>query len=101
MFGLNLVVAEATNAAEIVTAFAKFIERNAGALFVGTGAFTNSHREAIVSLAARHSIPAMYSLREFAFEGGLISYGTSITDAYRHRLPELAAELVRRQVSVI
>jgi len=83
MFGLNLVVAEATNAAEIVTAFAKFIERGTGALFVGTGAFTNSHREAIVSLAARHAIPAMYSLREFAFEGGLISYGTSITDAYR------------------
>ena len=83
MFGLNLVAAEATNAAEIVTAFAEFIERGAGALFVGTGAFTNSHREAIVSLAARHAIPAMYSLREFAFEGGLISYGTSITDAYR------------------
>src|SRR5262249_45800151 len=55
MFGLNLVVAEATNAAEIVTAFAKFIERGTGALFVGTGAFTNSHREAIVSLAARHA----------------------------------------------
>ena len=83
MFGLNLVVAEATNAAEIVTAFTKFTERGAGALFVGTGAFTNSHREAIVSLAARDAIPAMYSLREFAFEGGLISYGTSITDAYR------------------
>src|SRR5262245_13277255 len=83
MFGLNLVVAEATNAAEIVTAFTKFTERGAGALFVGTGAFTNSHREAIVSLAARDAIPAMYSLREFALDGGLISYGTSITDAYR------------------
>src|SRR2546423_1014791 len=65
----NLVAAEATNAAEIVTAFAKFIEQGAGALFVGTGAFPNSHREAIVSLAASHAIPAMYSLREFAFPG--------------------------------
>ena len=54
-----------------------------GALFVGTGAFTNSHREAIVALASRHAIPVMYSLREFASIGGLISYGTSITDAYR------------------
>src|SRR4029450_522597 len=57
--------------------------RGARAVSLGTAAFTNSHREAIVGLAARHAIPAMYSLREFAFEGGLISYGTSITDAYR------------------
>src|SRR6516165_3459516 len=68
---------------ETVAAFAKFVERGAGALYVGTGAFTNSHREAIVALAAHHAIPAMYSLREFASIGGLISYGTSITDAYR------------------
>ena len=82
-FGQQVVVAEATSAGEIDAAFAKFVERRAGALLVGTGAFTNSHREAIVALAARHAIPAMYSLREFASIGGLISYGPSITDAYR------------------
>ena len=49
----------------------------------GTGAFMNSHREQIVALAAGHAIPAIYSLREFAAAGGLISYGTSLTDAYR------------------
>ena len=43
----------------------------------------NSHREQIVALAAGHAIPAIYSLREFAAAGGLISYGTSLTDAYR------------------
>jgi putative tryptophan/tyrosine transport system substrate-binding protein len=43
----------------------------------------NSHREQIVALAAGHAIPAIYSLREFAGAGGLISYGTSLTDAYR------------------
>ena len=43
----------------------------------------NSHREQIVGLAAGHAIPAIYSLREFAAAGGLISYGTSLTDAYR------------------
>jgi len=82
-FGQQVVVAEATSGGEIGEAFAKFVERGAGALLVGTGAFTNSHREAIVAQAARHAIPAMYSLREFASVGGLISYGPSITDAYR------------------
>src|SRR5215471_18935034 len=82
-FGQQFVLADANSAGEIEAAFAKFVERGAGALFVGTGAFTNSHREAIVALASRHAIPAMYSLREFASIGGLISYGTSITDAYR------------------
>src|SRR5262245_54983419 len=82
-FGQQFVLADANSMGEIEAAFAKFIERGAGALFVGTGAFTNSHREAIVALASRHAIPAMYSLREFASIGGLISYGTSITDAYR------------------
>jgi putative ABC transport system substrate-binding protein len=82
-FGQQVVVAEATGGREIDAAFAKFVERGAGALLVGTGAFTNSHREAIVAQAARHAIPAMYSLREFASVGGLISYGPSITDAYR------------------
>jgi putative ABC transport system substrate-binding protein len=83
VFGQQVVIAEATSGGEIDAAFAKFVERGAGALLVGTGAFTNSHREAIVALAARHAIPAMYSLREFASIGGLISYGPSITDAYR------------------
>ena len=82
-FGQQFVLADANSMGEIEAAFAKFAERGAGALFVGTGAFTNSHREAIVALASRHAIPAMYSLREFALIGGLISYGTSITDAYR------------------
>ena len=82
-FGQQFIFADAKSMREIEAAFAKFVERGAGALYVGTGAFTNSHREAIVALAAHHAIPAMYSLREFASIGGLISYGTSITDAYR------------------
>jgi putative tryptophan/tyrosine transport system substrate-binding protein len=81
-FGQQLIVAEATSGGEIEAAFANFVERGAGALLVGTGAFTYTHREAIVALAARHAIPAMYSLREYASGGGLISYGASITEAY-------------------
>ena len=81
--GLQLVVADATSRPEIETAFATFAQRRADAALVGTGALTNSHREAIVALAARHSIPTIYSLREYVSVGGLMSYGTSITDAYR------------------
>jgi putative ABC transport system substrate-binding protein len=81
--GLQLVVVDATSASEIEAAFATFIARGAGALVVGTGPVTNSHREAIVALSARHAIPAIYSLREFVAIGGLMSYGTSIADAYR------------------
>jgi putative ABC transport system substrate-binding protein len=82
-FGQQLVVAEATSEAEIEAAFAMFVERAAGALLVGTGAVTNSHQETIVAPAARHAIPTIYSLREYVSIGGLISYGASITDAYR------------------
>ena len=81
--GLQLVVADATSRPEIEVAFATFAQRRADAVLVGTGALTNSHREAIVALAARHSIPTIYSLREYVSVGGLMSYGTSITDAYR------------------
>ena len=81
--GLQLVVADATSRPEIETAFATFAQRRADAVLVGTGALTNSHSEAIVALAARHSIPTIYSLREYVSVGGLMSYGTSITDAYR------------------
>src|SRR5262249_54576466 len=82
-FGQQLVVAQATGLGDIAAAFTAFVERGAGALFVGTGAFTNSHREAIVALAAHRALPAIYPLREFVSIGGLIGYGSSITDAYR------------------
>jgi putative tryptophan/tyrosine transport system substrate-binding protein len=81
--GLQLVVADATSRPEIETAFARFAQGRADAVLVGTGALTNSHSEAIVALAARHSIPTIYSLREYVSVGGLMSYGASITDAYR------------------
>jgi putative ABC transport system substrate-binding protein len=81
--GLQLIVFDITSDRDIEAAFASVIQRGAGAMFVGTGAFTNSYRERLVALAARHRVPASYSQREAVVAGGLMSYGTSIPDAYR------------------
>ena len=81
--GQQLVILDVRSDRDIETAFATLIQRGAGALLGGTGAFMFSHRERIVALAARHAIPAIYNLREFVAAGGLMSYAPSITDAYR------------------
>ena len=82
--GLQLIVADVSNVRDIDTAFATFVQRGAGALLVGSGAFMTSQRERIVAVAAHHRLPALYPLREYVSAGGLMSYGTSIAEAYRH-----------------
>jgi ABC-type uncharacterized transport system substrate-binding protein len=81
--GQQLIVLDVNSAADIESAFATMATRGVGALYVGTSPFTTSHREQLTELAARNAIPASYSLREFVAAGGLMSYGASITDAYR------------------
>jgi putative tryptophan/tyrosine transport system substrate-binding protein len=81
--GQQLIVLSAASASEIQAAFATFAQRGVGALIVTSSAFTFSHREEIVALAAQYGLPASYGVRENATAGGLISYGASITDAYR------------------
>jgi putative ABC transport system substrate-binding protein len=81
--GQELIVVEVRSDRDIEAAFATFARRGAGALFVGTSAFFNSRRERVAALAIRHALPASYVQSEFAAAGGLMSYGTSITDAYR------------------
>jgi putative ABC transport system substrate-binding protein len=81
--GQQLIVIDVSSDRDIETAFATFVRRGVGALLVGQGAFWFSNRERVVALAARYALPACYALREFATAGGLMSYGTSITDAYR------------------
>jgi putative ABC transport system substrate-binding protein len=79
--GQQLIVLDVSSDREIETAFTTLVQRGAGALHVGTGAFMNSQRERIVALAARHRIPAIYNWREAVAAGGLMSYAPSITDA--------------------
>ncbi len=81
--GKQIQVVTATNGAEIDTAFETFSKQKAGALVVGADVLFNSRRNQIVALAARYGVPAVYEWREFAEAGGLMSYGTSQTDAYR------------------
>jgi putative ABC transport system substrate-binding protein len=81
--GQKLITFAASSDRDIETAFAAFVQRGAGAVLVGTGAFMNSNRERLVALASRHALPASYALREAVVAGGLMSYGASITDAYR------------------
>jgi putative ABC transport system substrate-binding protein len=81
--GQQLIVLDVSSDREIETAFTTLVQRGAGALQVGIGAFMGSQRERIVALAARHRIPAIYNLREAVAAGGLMSYGPSIPDAYR------------------
>ena len=81
--GQELIVVDVSGDRDIETAFTTFVQRGAGALFVGIGALFNSRRERIVTLASRHAIPATYPWREAVQIGGLMSYGTSLTDAYR------------------
>jgi putative tryptophan/tyrosine transport system substrate-binding protein len=62
--------------------FATMAQRQVGALLVGGEPLFNSRRAQLIALAAQHRLPAMYEWREFAFDGGLMSYGTVLADAY-------------------
>jgi putative ABC transport system substrate-binding protein len=81
--GLQLYVVEASNEHDIDAAFATVVGRGAGALVVGNDPYFTSRRDQFVGLAVRHALPVIYSVRESVVAGGLMSYGTSINDAYR------------------
>jgi putative ABC transport system substrate-binding protein len=81
--GVQLPILYAGSESEIDAAFASLPQVNADALVVTAEPFINSRRQQIVALAARHAVPAIYGIREYAAIGGLISYGASLTAAYR------------------
>jgi putative ABC transport system substrate-binding protein len=81
--GLQTQVVNADNSREIDAAFAAFTRERPGALFVNTGPFFTSRRVQLAQLATRYAIPAIYGVRQCVEVGGLISYGASLTDAFR------------------
>ena len=81
--GLQIQPVHAVAESEFDAAFTSLVQQQAGALVVAADPFFNARREELVMLAARHAIPAIYEWREFAAVGGLMSYGTVISDAYR------------------
>jgi putative tryptophan/tyrosine transport system substrate-binding protein len=81
--GLQLVVVRANTESGIESAFASLVQQRAGALLVEPDAFFLTRREQLVARAAHQAIPTIYSRREHAAIGGLMSYGTNLTDAYR------------------
>src|SRR5262249_26003258 len=81
--GLQLVVLNVRTASDIDMAFANLMRERASALVVGAGGFFTSQRGQIIALAARHAIPAIYGFREYSLDGGLVSYGNDIPDAFR------------------
>ena len=81
--GAQTQVFNASSGREIDTAFAALVSERPDALFVGPDPFFLSRRVQLVNLASRHAMPATYSTRDFAEAGGLMSYGTNLTDIYR------------------
>jgi putative ABC transport system substrate-binding protein len=81
--GRQIMVVKVSSEHEFEAAFAKIVYAGAGALLVSGSPFFTSLRRALVALAARHAVPAIYDQRDFVADGGLISYSASFTDAYR------------------
>ena len=81
--GKKLIAAEASTEHEINSAFISLVQRQVEALLVQPDTLFTERRVKIVMLAARQALPAAYTLRDFALAGGLVAYGTSITDANR------------------
>jgi putative ABC transport system substrate-binding protein len=81
--GVALHVENASNDAELEVAFGAMARQNVSGLVVAVDTFFVTRRSEIVALAARHALPAMYSLRDFTAGGGLMSYGVDLADLYR------------------
>jgi putative tryptophan/tyrosine transport system substrate-binding protein len=92
--GRRLLVLQAGTASEIDAAFAKLAEQRADAVMIGADPFFPTRARQLAVLAARHGVPMIAGIRELAVAGGLLSYGNSVSDAYR-RLGILAGRILK------
>jgi putative ABC transport system substrate-binding protein len=81
--GVKAILLMASSEMEVDAAVASLVQQGAGALLVTQDPFLNTRREQLIALAERHSLPAIYSVREAVAAGGLISYGTHFADGFR------------------
>jgi putative ABC transport system substrate-binding protein len=81
--GVEVAIVQASDYREIEVAFATLVRNKADALVVGTDPFFYTRRVQLATLAARHVLPTVYNVREYAEAGGLMSYGTSLSEALR------------------
>jgi putative tryptophan/tyrosine transport system substrate-binding protein len=81
--GLELHVLNASTERDFDALFAKLIQLRASGLVIGNDPFFTSRMEQLGALTVQHAVPAVYAWREFAVAGGLLSYGSDVTDAYR------------------
>ena len=81
--GQEILVVKASTEGDIDAVFARLMQQRGGALLVDTDAFLFSRRDQLIGLAKQYAVPAIFDRREFTAAGGLMSYGGSVTDAYR------------------
>jgi putative ABC transport system substrate-binding protein len=81
--GQQILIVNASSELDFDMAFATLARQRAGALLIAGNAFFTGQRNRLVALAARYALPTIYTLREFVAAGGMMSYGGSLTDAYR------------------
>ena len=81
--GLELRVLNASTEDDLDSVFANLVHLRADGLVIGGGSFFFSRIKQLAALAIRHAVPAVFLSREFVAAGGLLSYGTEVTDAYR------------------
>jgi len=81
--GLQIMVKNASSESDLDTAVATLVQQRASGLVIPSDPFFYGRREQLAALAARHALPAIYPDREYVVDGGLMSYGASVTDAYR------------------
>ena len=83
----RIAVSRASNDMELEASFKSILEQRVSALFVMSDPYFDTRRDRIIAFAAQNKLPAIYQFREYAVDGGLISYGPNITESYRQPEP--------------